>query len=144
MPGMIEPGRLSQADLANDLRPQMQRGIGVLPGGVGQFRPGPAVIGHALRQISPSALLFRYSEESLLKWRDYSSICKTLSRVQAPMPNPQWRLANDPPPRYLPGQDTLSQREDRASDDLLSRGGRSAASYAPDAARVPNLLAYVP
>ena len=39
VPGMIEPGRLREADLADDLRPQLQSGAGVLPRLVGQFRP---------------------------------------------------------------------------------------------------------
>src|SRR5262245_9450272 len=39
VPGMIEPGRLREADLADNLRPQLQRGAGVLPGLVRQFRP---------------------------------------------------------------------------------------------------------
>ena len=32
VPGLIEPRRLREADLADDLRPQMQRRIGILPG----------------------------------------------------------------------------------------------------------------
>jgi hypothetical protein len=32
MPGVIEPGRLHQADFADDLRPEMQRVVGVFPG----------------------------------------------------------------------------------------------------------------
>jgi len=32
VPGMIEPRRLREADLADDLRPEMQRRIGILPG----------------------------------------------------------------------------------------------------------------
>jgi hypothetical protein len=34
VPGMIEPGRLREADLAHDLRPEMQRRIGLLPGSI--------------------------------------------------------------------------------------------------------------
>ena len=41
VPGMIEPGRARQPDLADNLRPQLQRRGGVRPGGVRQF--GPAV-----------------------------------------------------------------------------------------------------
>ena len=39
VPGMIEPGRAREADLADDLGPQMQRRIGLAPPGGGQFRP---------------------------------------------------------------------------------------------------------
>ena len=40
VPGMIEPGRARQSYFADHLRPQLQRGGGVRPGGVGQFGPG--------------------------------------------------------------------------------------------------------
>ena len=40
MPGMIEPGRARQPDLADDLGPQMQRLAGFPPGRSRQFRPG--------------------------------------------------------------------------------------------------------
>ena len=39
VPGMIEPGRLREPDLANDLGPEMQGCVGFFPGRVGQIRP---------------------------------------------------------------------------------------------------------
>ena len=39
MPGMVLPRRQRQPDLADDLRPQMQRIARVLPCGIGQFGP---------------------------------------------------------------------------------------------------------
>ena len=39
MPGMVQPGRLGQPDFADDLGPEMQRGIGVTPRRGRQFRP---------------------------------------------------------------------------------------------------------
>src|SRR5476649_2928968 len=39
MPGMVQPGRAHQTNLADDLAPQMQRRIGLAPRGGGQFRP---------------------------------------------------------------------------------------------------------
>ena len=152
VPGMIEPGRLSQADLARDLRPEMQRGIGVLPGREGssgqrrdwscsrttlasRFQLALIVglsLGHLLYPWSADfkasqsfAPLFRCPEECLLKWRNYSSICKTLSKGQAPTPTPM-ETCNDPSPL----QNTLSHRKSRTGDGLLSRSWRSAASYA--------------
>ena len=53
VPGMIEPRRQRQADLAGDLRPQMQRRGGVLPRGIGQC--GPAFGSHARHHETPGA-----------------------------------------------------------------------------------------
>src|SRR6266849_6251371 len=39
VPGVVEPRRLRQAYLADDLRPQMQRLAGILPSRIGQLRP---------------------------------------------------------------------------------------------------------
>src|SRR6267142_3551921 len=39
MPGMVQPRRASQTDLADDLGPQMQRRISLAPRRNGQFRP---------------------------------------------------------------------------------------------------------
>src|SRR5258705_13432126 len=39
MPGMVQPRRASQTDLADDLGPQMQRRISLAPRSNGQFRP---------------------------------------------------------------------------------------------------------
>jgi len=39
MPGVIEPRRLREPDLANDLRPEVQRGVSVLPRRKGQVGP---------------------------------------------------------------------------------------------------------
>ena len=48
VPGMIEPGRERQPDLADDLRPQVQRRIGVAPRRGRQFRPrGLRNVAHA-------------------------------------------------------------------------------------------------
>src|SRR5690242_19070838 len=43
VPGVIEPWRQRQTDLADDLRPQLECGAGVLPCRVGQFRPRSCV-----------------------------------------------------------------------------------------------------
>src|SRR4029077_21049401 len=72
-----------------------------------------------------------------------TSICKDLSKGRAPTPTPM-ETCNDPPPRLFPGQDTLSQRKSRTGDDLLSRSWRSSPSHPPAAARLPDLVAYVP
>src|SRR5207344_716517 len=89
------------------------------------------------------APLFPCLEECLLKSRDYSSICKDLSKGRAPTPTPM-ETCNDPPPRLFPGQDTLSHRKSRTGDNLLSRSWRSSPSRPPAAARLPDLVAYVP
>src|SRR5689334_10775380 len=39
MPRMVDPWRLHQADLADDLGPELQGRAGLLPGGVGQAGP---------------------------------------------------------------------------------------------------------
>ena len=39
MPRVIEPRRLHEPDLANDLRPEMQGGVSILPGREGEFGP---------------------------------------------------------------------------------------------------------
>src|SRR5664279_568004 len=40
VPGMVQPRRPDQTDLADDLGPQMQRRIGLAPRRARQFRPG--------------------------------------------------------------------------------------------------------
>src|SRR5689334_517110 len=39
MPGMVEPGRTREPDLADNLRPEVKRRAGVAPAGQRQFRP---------------------------------------------------------------------------------------------------------
>ena len=43
-PGVVERRRLGERHLADDLRPHVQRGVGVFPGVVGERRPG--FVGH--------------------------------------------------------------------------------------------------
>ena len=40
VPGMVEPRGLHEPYFADDLRPELQRGAGILPGFIWQFRPG--------------------------------------------------------------------------------------------------------
>ena len=48
MPGMIQPGRFGQPDLADDLGPELQRRTGVTPRRGRQFRPrGLRIVAHA-------------------------------------------------------------------------------------------------
>ena len=48
MPGMIEPGRFGQPDLADDLGPELQRRTGVTPRRRRQFRPRAVrIVAHA-------------------------------------------------------------------------------------------------
>src|SRR6185437_10857592 len=58
VPGMIEPWCPCEADLADDLGPQMQRVIGAAPGGGGQFRPG--ILRRFAHLSPPSTALHRY------------------------------------------------------------------------------------
>lgn len=45
MPPVVDPGRQRQADLADDLRPEVQGRAGILPGRKRKLRPGSGLRG---------------------------------------------------------------------------------------------------
>ena len=54
-PGVVERRRLGEGDLADDLRPHVERGVGVLPRVVGERRPGIVLHGGMIPDGSPAA-----------------------------------------------------------------------------------------